>query len=176
MPSQLAIPSKAGLIVPSQAALIAVRIPPQSFSATDIVIVAGLTRPLGSHRQVRRIVEISELDKGTLEFRPLMVFDEQRDLLVTTDALKTSDRIRTIASSWGLTVREAFENIGVRKEIRRALVEASRGGPDGGSFLSAEWVCRSNNSFWREVEEHGRDYEAVISGWREWFARASGTG
>jgi flagellar protein FlaI len=148
-------------------------IPPRSFSATDIVIVAGLRRPLGSQHTVRRVVEISELDKEVLEFRPLLLYDEAKDRLVTTDHLKTSRKVGAIASAWGLDMKEALANIAVRREMRRAVVATSRERGDP-SLLSAEWVARCNNAYWDAVESHGKDYEKVHEKWTAWFERATG--
>jgi len=148
-------------------------IPPRSFSATDIVVVAGLRRPLGSQHTVRRVVEISELDKETLEFRPLLLYDEAKDRLLPTDHLKASKRVGAIASAWGLDMREALANIAVRREIRRTIVATSRERKDP-SLLDAEWVARCNNAFWDAVEAHGKDYDKVHERWTAWFERATG--
>jgi hypothetical protein len=145
-------------------------IPPKSFAATDIVIVAGLRRPFGGQRQVRRVVEISEFDPDEMVFRPLMLYDEKEDGLVTTDHFRASRKIAEIAEAWGLSVDEALENIALRGAMRKRVMDFEK---DTGAkgVLGAEFVSKANNVFWNLVERHGREYPAVKREWDKWFSR-----
>jgi type IV secretory pathway ATPase VirB11/archaellum biosynthesis ATPase len=145
-------------------------IPEKSFAATDVVIVAGLRRPFGTQRQVRRIVEISEFDPETMEFRTLMTYDDKEDGVVPTDDFGKSRKIGEIASAWGLTMEEAVENIGTRGVMReRVLKHVKDGGGEG--VLGPEFVARANNAFWSLVERHGKDYSKIRKDWDKWFSR-----
>lgn len=152
-------------------------IPPKSFQATDIVIVAGLIRPAGIQRQVRRVTQIAELRKTTGvdgDFQDLMVYNDKLDRLVETDAFKyNSEKIGEIAGQWGITMEEALENIETRAKIREIMVNyAEKSG--NMEILTAKWVASSNNAFWTLVEQHYSnfghiDYKKLISDWKLWF-------
>ena len=148
-------------------------IPAKSFAATDIVMVAGLRRPYGSQRQMRRVVEISEFQPDDMAFKALMVYDEKVDGLVPTEHFPASRKVAEIAKAWGLTVAEALENIRVRGVLRKELI----GHVDGGgseTVLGAGFIGKVNNSFWSLVERHKKDYAKVLEDWRKWFSREAG--
>ena len=145
-------------------------IPASSFVATDVVAVAGLVRPGGSQRGLRRVLEVTEVAKsrGLGAFAPLVAYDAAADGLREAPGFAASERIRAIADAWSIPYEAALENIRVRAAVREALVEASRGRPE---LLSAEWVSRANAAYWNLVEE-GRDGADLLAGWMEWFRGA----
>ncbi|HKZ63710.1 MAG TPA: type II/IV secretion system ATPase subunit [Thermoplasmata archaeon] len=145
-------------------------IPPTSFGATDVVLVAGLVRPGGVQRSRRRVLEVTEVAKtrGPGEFAPLLAYDPSGDALLEAPAYGASERVRAIAESWSLPFDEAMENIRVRAAIREALVEQSSDRPD---LLSASWVARANAAYWTLVEE-GASGGDVLPRWRDWFRGA----
>ena len=155
-------------------------IPPKSFAATDIVVVAGLSRPGGVLRETRRVLQIAELLKSSGvdgHFQDLMLYDEAKDALVETDALKySSEKIGKIARSWGLTMEEALRNIEVRAAYRQRMVDYSKehGKPQ---VLGASWVARANGTFWSLLEksraEGKKDYDAILSEWTRWFEQVA---
>lgn len=145
-------------------------IPPKSFAATDIVIVAGLRRPYGSQRQMRRVVEVAEFMPDSMDFRPLMVYDEKVDGLVRTEHFAASRKVGEIGKSWGLTVEETLENIRVRGAMREAMVKCAEGGGPG-AVIGAEFIGRANNAYWSLVERHRKDYAKVLEDWNNWFER-----
>ena len=119
-----------------------------AFRATDVVVVAGLRRPGGSQTRLRRLVEIAEVDKTSRRpgrFQDLMVYDSTIDCL-TDEGLRLSDRISSIADSWGLTMGQALANIRARASIRETMVRTSieQGRPE---LLEPEWVAEANNAF-----------------------------
>ncbi len=150
-------------------------IPSMSFNATDVVVVAGFTRPSGLHRQIRKVVKISEYIKGSDgEFQDLMVFDMKEGMLRETDVLyEGSHLIESIAKAWGMDYEDAVDNIRLRAKIKAALVR--RAVETGNlSYLSHYWVSTGNNKMWeliaREVEEEGVvDHDRVFERWKEWF-------
>ena len=148
-------------------------IPAKAFSATDIVVVAGLRRPFGSHRSVRRVVEISELDKDREgKFLELMVYDESRDSLVETGNIAGSRRLAAIAQSWGLGPGEAVQAVRLRARIREELVAFARE-HDNRSVLGARWVADANDALWAALEKRKTDFAGALDDWKEWFGKAT---
>lgn len=144
-------------------------IPPPSFSATDVVIVAGLLRPRGSHNPRRRVVEISELCKDTCDgrFAPLMKYSITQDSLVETDTFQSgSSKIRDIANSWGLGYKEALSNIRIRAKVKSHIVDAAR--RLGTRLLSTKLIAQSNATFTSLLEE-GYSDDDVLDRWKNWF-------
>jgi len=149
------------------------QIPPMSFTATDIVVIAGLARPGGSQRFDRRVTEITEVAKsrGPGEFESLMGYHQESDSLEATETYRrSSERLRAIAGSWGLSYEDALENIEARAAIRAALVDTAvrRRRKE---FLSASWVATSNAKYWSLVEEGFRG-KGIVEEWSSWLARA----
>ena len=155
-------------------------ISPEAFAATDIVIVAGLTRPSGIQKQERRVMEISELVKSADEpgtFANLLVYDPQKDGLMSTGVFQcTSERISAVARSWGVSYEFCLENIRARSRIKDIVVRHSRRtGND--ELLSARWVmnCNSmfNGLFQRLYSKEGVvDNNRLIEDWKKWFRKA----
>jgi len=148
-------------------------IPPMAFTATDIIVIAGLARPGGTQRQLRRVTEITELAKsrGPGEFSPLMAYDSREDELKETGiALRDSEKIAAIARQWGFTYEETLENVRARGECKAALVRESqrRGDP---SMLGARWVAKSNAKYWSLVEA-GQRGDELLSELTKWLQGA----
>jgi hypothetical protein len=156
-------------------------IPKEAFRATDVVVVAGLRRPGGSQRQLRRVVEVSEVDKASSRagrYRDLLSYDGRSDGL-KDKGLKLSDRIKDIADSWGLTLEEAMDNIRARAVIRERMVETALR-QDRPELLEPEWVSEANNAFWSLVEDMDRegdtDYTRLARDWQAWWEEVTRDG
>jgi len=150
------------------------QIPPTSFAATDVVVIAGLARPGGSQRFDRRVTEVTEVAKsrGPGEFEPLLAYRVDTDSLEATEAFRhSSERVRAIANSWGLSYAAALENIETRAAMRTALVDAAER-QNRAEFLAAPWVARSNAKYWSLVEE-GFQGTDLLEEWSGWLARAT---
>ncbi|MEW5761229.1 MAG: type II/IV secretion system ATPase subunit, partial [Candidatus Thermoplasmatota archaeon] len=146
-------------------------IPPMAFTATDIIIIAGLRRPAGMQKQMRRTTEITEvLKEEEIGFQEILSYDERVDALVERN-LRNSPKIRAIANLWGLTMDEAIRNIEVRAKIRDRMVQFSISN-NNPSILSAKWVSASNNAFWQAVERRGKNYNLVMQDWEDWFQKS----
>ncbi|MCK4444995.1 MAG: Flp pilus assembly complex ATPase component TadA, partial [Thermoplasmata archaeon] len=143
---------------------------PKSFSATDIVIVCGLTRPGGTQKERRRVVQIAEVVKEEGGFRDLMLFEESKDRLVSGSV--RSDRVSRIAKSWGVSLEEVKENIRARSWIRELIVKTALE-IEKPEMLEAPWVIRSNDKFRRLIESHDELVE-VQREWGEWFNKSAG--
>jgi type IV secretory pathway ATPase VirB11/archaellum biosynthesis ATPase len=156
-------------------------IPREAFRATDVVVVAGLRRPGGSQRQLRRVVEVAEVDKEARaagRFRELMTYDGDTDGL-RDEGIKLSGRIDAIADSWGLTMDEAMANIRARARIREVMVRTSIR-TDRPELLEPDWVAEANNAFWsliEDMEQDGdRDFSKLAEGWEAWWEEVTRDG
>lgn len=139
----------------------------ESFSATDLIVIAGIIRPGGMQTRKRRVTHISEYDDAS--FNDLMNFEDE---LNATDFLKrNSEKIGEIARSWGLTYQQAIENINLRAYIREEMVKASK--VKGDSILKPAWIAEANDRFWNLIEKyHGTgSYEEVKREWTEWYQK-----
>ncbi|MGA1820777.1 MAG: ATPase, T2SS/T4P/T4SS family [Thermoplasmatota archaeon] len=101
-----------------------------SFTATDLIVVAGLVQPKGSRTRYRRIIQIAEVvkDGHPGAFRDLFLYDPSTNSLRSTDDLPSSHTIRSIAGLWGMA---PFDVIGELK-VRSSVLEhaAKLMGPD----------------------------------------------
>ena len=149
-------------------------IPSKAFSATDIVVVAGLRRPFGAHRTVRRITEISEVVKdGDGQFRELLVYDESRDALVEGGDIGSSERVRAIARSFNITTEQAVQSIRLRAQVRQDMVSFAAE-HNNEAVLGARWVADANDALWGALERHRTDFAAALDDWRAWFGKNAG--
>ena len=153
----------------------------EAFRATDVVVVAGLRRPGGAQKQLRRIVEIAEVDKTAGRpgrFSDLMSYDGPSDTLKAR-SLKISERVGTIAGSWGLTNDEAMANIRARACIREVMVRTSKE-QDRPELLDPEWVGEANNAFWGLIEDMSRDgdhdFDKLADDWEAWWKEVTRNG
>jgi len=154
-------------------------ISPQSFGATDIVVVAGLVQPKGVQRKTRRVTQLAELLKDSKEpgrFQDLLTYDYDQDELVETREFSYhSDRISAIAHSWDMTVEEAIKNIKARAKVKEIIVNTARK-ERRPYLLGAQWVVRSNAKFDEVIDTHAKarkkmDHKAVVLEWKKWFTR-----
>jgi flagellar protein FlaI len=146
-------------------------IPPMAFAATDVIVIAGLARPGGTQRQLRRVTEITELAKsrGPGEFSSLMAYEPKVDELRGVDrVLWNSEKICSIAAQWGLSTEETMENIRIRGECKRRVVAESIRRADP-SLLGARFVAAANAKYWSLVES-GLAGDVLLSEWTSWLA------
>jgi len=141
----------------------------ESFSATDVVVIAGIVRPGGAQKQERRLIEISEFsnDGG---FSELMRYDQG---LKATDHLKrNSQKIGEVARSWGLSYNEAVQNIKLRAKIKEKMVKTAEK-RDKNELLNPKWVTKANSKFWTLISKYGRskDYNKIEEKWIDWFEK-----
>lgn len=150
----------------------------KSFTATDVVIVCGLTKPGGVQKERRRVVQIAEVAKEEEgSFRDLMLFDEPKDKLISEEGEEeASGRIFRIAKSWGMNEYQTRRNIEARSRIREMIVDCGRKA-DRTSLLEAPFLIRSNNTFRQLIEKHHGegpiDYDGVLREWKDWFNKSA---
>jgi len=140
----------------------------ESFSATDVVVIAGIVRPGGAQKQQRRLIEISEFSDD--RFSELMGYNQG---LKATDYLKrNSEKIGEIARSWGLSYNQAVQNIKLRATIKETMVEMAEN-KEKEELLNPRWVTKANSKFWTLISKYGeeKDYTKIENEWIEWFKK-----
>ena len=153
----------------------------ESFTATDIVIVAGLSRPSGIQDTIKRVTQITEIKKDISlaedeMFLDLMVYNPKKDLIEPTQSLnKRSPLLRSIAAKWSMSVDEVIRNINVRADIKQTLVQKSHE-LNAPHLLSIDAVSTANNIFWNVVQRHYSsfrkiDYSTLYDEWLNIFTR-----
>jgi archaeal flagellar protein FlaI len=151
-------------------------IPPQSFAATDVVLIAGLTQPRGGMRKLRRVVQLAEYVKDSKEpgrFQDLLSYDHDTDQLTETKAFSYhSERIATIAHLWNISVEEAIDNIRTRAQVKEYQVKAARK-LNRPQLLTVQWVVRSNAKFDEILDRHSKtgkaDSKLVVEAFKKWL-------
>lgn len=159
---------------------------PTSFKATDVVTIAAPIRIGGGMEKRRRVIQISEISKagwgGDVDpdtvFADIMRYDAANDTLEATDLLDMgqSEIIGRIAREWGMNIERVIENIALRADIRKTMVQYGERKP---RLLEAQAVRDANNAFWIATEEsrreHGTpDYAEVKDSWMAWFRDYAG--
>jgi archaeal flagellar protein FlaI len=132
-------------------------VPPTSFKATDIVIVANPIRSADGMHKVRRVVDITEIrkhwdvdpvkEKG---FVSLMEYDAKEDLIKPTQTLTDgeSEIISMIAArvrEWVGNFDAVWDNINMRARMKKALVDYSATSANN-AILEAPFVIASNDA------------------------------
>lgn len=156
-------------------------VPATSFKAVDAVVIAAPIRIEGGIERRRRVIQISEITKTGWSSQPdpdkvfqdVMFYDASKDELSSTDLLDMgqSQILRDIALKWGMTVEKALQNIRLRAEIKKTIVECSSEKPE---LLEANANVDANNTFWMFIEQSkaktGKvDYKVVEKNWKKWF-------
>ena len=133
-------------------------VPPTSFKATDVVIVANKIKSPDGLKSYRRVVEITEVLKHWKEdpmeehgFANLFTYNAKDDMLVPTDRLLLgeSEVLNSIASNvneWKNNWVAVWDNLMLRKKILETLVETAEktGKPE---LLESKFVIKSNMMF-----------------------------
>lgn len=156
-------------------------VPATSFKAVDAVVIAAPIRGEGGIERKRRVVQISEITKSGWStspdpdkvFQDVMLYDAAKDQLYSTDLLDMgqSHVVQSIAKKWGITVEKALQNIQLRADIKKTIVNYSKNQKE---LLEAETTRDANNMFWMCIEESKRqtgnvDYDYVRTTWMKWF-------
>jgi type IV secretory pathway ATPase VirB11/archaellum biosynthesis ATPase len=159
-------------------------VPPQSFKATDLVVIADRIRPGGGSRRIRRVTEIVEVGKRWKEpdaervFSTLMKYDKDSDMLVAGPKLESpgeSEVIRKIADKRGVGAENVLEDIKARASAYEYAVELYRKTGDE-CRLSMETMVALNQRYLKLLDENmlesGRiDYAAALDGIKVWLGQ-----
>ncbi len=162
-------------------------VPPTSFKATDIIVIANRLRSSDGMHTFRRVVEITEVRKDWSEdpmkenaFVPLMEYNSKKDVLEPSDTFLNGESY--ILNEIGKRVREwhndweaIWDNIQLRAKIKNTIVDFARKTNNLG-LLEAETVVKSNDMFhsltnYVSEEYGGIDTKRIYELWLEWFKK-----
>jgi archaeal flagellar protein FlaI len=106
---------------------------PESFAATDAIVIAGLVRPGGARRQVRRVTEVAEvtLESNTVRTRNLLRA-VGASLEPTEASLEQSAVVQKVAGAGGVAPGEVVREVKARAELKLRMVALGQalGKPD----------------------------------------------
>ncbi|MBC7081194.1 MAG: type II/IV secretion system ATPase subunit [Thermoplasmatales archaeon] len=145
-------------------------VPPVSFKATDVVVIASPIRVGGGIERLRRVIQISEVSKKWERedvdkiFYDIMQYDYSKDMLEATDIfyMGQSEIIGKIARKWGIRMEDAIENIKMRARMKEKIAEIGK--------TDAKFVRDANNFYWSSLEETKNFYE-IEEKWNEWLKK-----
>lgn len=162
-------------------------VPPTSFKASDIIIVANPVRTADGLHSVRRVVSVTEVRKHwnkdpALEggFVELLKYNVEKDELEPTQELINgeSEVIKSIASSvkgWTGNWDAVYDNIILRGMIKQEIVNAAEkfGKPE---LFEAEFNSLANGVFYEISEKIRKEFglplgERVFPLWKKWLWR-----
>ncbi|MCD6402853.1 MAG: Flp pilus assembly complex ATPase component TadA [Candidatus Aenigmarchaeota archaeon] len=160
-------------------------VPPTSFKAIDVIVIANVLRSPDGLTNYRRIVEITEVRKHWKEdpmaedgFVTLMRYDAKEDTLKPTDTLLNGEsyvlneimkRVREWRDNW----EAVWDNILLRAKIKETMVDYAKK-LNNFEILEAPMVVTSNEMFHmiseKVREEVGQlDSKMIYEKWLEWF-------
>ena len=146
---------------------------PGSFTATDLIVVSGLVRPHGSRTYLRRVVQISEVNKDVEGiFFDLFSYDPREDSLKATSELRRSPLLGRMGRNWGWSLQEMLAEVALRSAIFDDLLSLY-----GRDIISKPETAISALETFREIRARSID-----EGWvkdtsrlrREWGEQFSG--
>jgi len=126
---------------------------PESFAATDAILIAGLVRPGGARRQVRRVTELAEVDceEGKLATRDLLR-PVGPSIEPTEASLSASHVLAKIAAAWGVSAAEVIREVKARAELKLRQVALSQAIANP-AVLAAPATAAVNTEFARQRDE-----------------------
>lgn len=163
-------------------------VPPTSFKATDLIVIANPVRTAAGTRRQRRVLQITEIRKTWQKdpmkengFVDLMTYNPRKDTLEMTDELRNGNsevlkdiagRIKEYAGKWDAV----WENIQLRADVKQAIVDMALKSKNL-ELLEAPFVTLSNDVFHSMLEsvkqEVGEiDSKRVLFQFNDWMKRA----
>jgi len=156
-------------------------ITPNSFKATEAIVVAAPIRMRGGVARARRLVQVVEVRKGWHNdpvaeggFGNLMYYDYSAGCLRPARVLlqRKSELIASIAGKWGVTPLEVMRNLEFRAKVQEGLVEEAA--LNRSDLLEAPFVVRSNLAWHSMLEEQLKrgclNYRGLLKSWRAWLS------
>ena len=153
----------------------------ESFTATDVIVVAGLTRPSGIQDTIKRVTQIAEVRKDTSldkdeMFMDLMTYNPEKDMVEPTKGFNfKSELLQNIAKNWSMSMEDVMKNINIRAKIKQTLVQKSHELNEP-RLLGIDAVSTANNIFWNVIQRHyvsfkKIDYSTLYDEWLNIFER-----
>jgi len=163
------------------------KVPPTSFKATDLVLIANpIKSPDGLHRW-RRVLQLTEIRKHWREdplteggFVDLLKYDVKADELKATPDLLNgeSEIIKAIAANvkgWAGNWDAVWDNILLRAKIKEEIVKVANKTKKP-ELMEAEFVVKANNSFHNISDEIKKEIglplsKYVMPKFKEWLKK-----
>jgi len=160
-------------------------VPPTSFKATDIVIIAHKIKTPDGLRSFRRVTEVTEVRKHWARdpveergFVNLMEYDSREDRLKPTDVFVNGEsfilnEVARRVPGWAGRWDKVWDNIQLRGKILQTIVDiANKTGKK--DLMEAETTVKSNQKFHELSEQCRLETGEVLSDWvfekwLEWF-------
>jgi len=157
-------------------------VPPQSFKATDLLVIADRVRPGGGSKKLRRVAEVVEVGKSWKEpdaekvFKRLMGYNKDTDLLETCDILERPEKSEVmckIAGKRGVKPGVILDDVEARAGVYEYAVDLFRERNDK-KLLALTTMVGLNQRYSQLVDQSivdlGKvDYGFVSEGAREWL-------
>ncbi len=143
---------------------------PESFAATDAIVIAGLVRPGGARRQLRRITEVAEvsLREGALATSNLLRHNGA--VLEPTEAsLQASAVVAKVAAAWAVSPAEVVAEVKARAELKMRQVALSQA-TSTPEMLGARATAELNGEYAR-LREQGLRGPTLVQGVVEFAKR-----
>jgi len=162
-------------------------VPPTSFKATDIIIIANVIKSADGLEKFRRITDVVEVRKhwkdDPLEeggFVKLMEYSSKEDRLKPTPVLLNGEsvvlndiasKVREWSGNWGIV----WDNINLRGKIKKTITDyaISNGRND---IMEAPFVVKSNSKFHLISEALRKEVGSIPADrayemWKDWFKK-----
>jgi type IV secretory pathway ATPase VirB11/archaellum biosynthesis ATPase len=161
------------------------QVPPTSFKATDLIVIANMLRSPDGLHSFRRVVEVTEVRKHWKTdpyeeggFVNLLEYSAQDDVLKPTRTLTMGEshvlndiaaRVRDWKGRWDAV----WENINLRASVLQYLVEYAKA-KNNPEILEAQTVIESNSQFHiisNDVKEDigALDSRMIFDRWKNWI-------
>lgn len=158
-------------------------VPPTSFKATDIIVIANRLKSPDGLTTFRRVVQLTEVRKHWKKdpmdeggFIDLLEYHAKEDELKPTQTLligesfvlnEIASRVREWKGRWD----KVWNNIMLRAKIMETLAEYGKKNPE---LMEAEFVVKSNDQFHIISNDVLEEFEELNSGeiykrWLEWL-------
>ena len=143
---------------------------PESFASTDAIVIAGLVRPGGARRQVRRVTEVAEVSLRDGEVATSNLLRHAGGVLEPTEAsLQASAVVAKVAAAWGVSPAEVVAEVKARAELklRQVALWQAAGKPE---LLGAQATAELNAEYAR-LREAGLRGPMLVQGVVEFAKR-----
>jgi len=142
------------------------KISPDAFSATDIVVTMSTKKPKGSMRRYRRLSEIALTSDKNGSFVQMAPGTEPDGDVFGTPMF------RRILLTSSYSEKEIIDEISARAEMRRFLAEMATEHSD--EFYGPEWICFANEHLSKAQADGSFDRTGTVDGFKRWFGRYNG--
>ncbi|MCL2608159.1 MAG: type II/IV secretion system ATPase subunit [Methanomassiliicoccaceae archaeon] len=143
------------------------KISPDAFSATDIVVTMGTKRPKGSMRQFRRLNEMALTSDKHGDFVSIPSDGDLSD-----GKIFETPMFRRILASSSSSKEEMIDEIRARAEMRTYLAEMASS--HSAEFCGPEWICFANEHLSKALRDGSFDSYETTESFKKWFGRYNG--